>query len=106
VGLNSDLPFCNVTFVKLTASIQESRLRSQFIIGLKHSLSSASMMALLKKNNSIQQSRLRQSAICWILLGLLTLICSLSLPLVVQSQIPALPTIGVNLKGRVPKFAD
>ena len=89
-----------MTFVKLIASIQESRLRSQFIIGLKHSLSSASMMALLKKDNSIQQSRLRQSAIRWILLGLLILICSLSLPLVVQSQIPALPTNDKELVNR------
>jgi small conductance mechanosensitive channel len=89
-----------VTFVKLTALIQESRLRSQFIIGLKHSLNSASMMAFLKKDNSIRQSRLGQSASRWMLLGLLTLILSLSLPLAVQSQIPSLPSNDKELVNR------
>jgi hypothetical protein len=62
------------------ALIQKSHLRSQFIIGLKHSLGSTNMMAFLKKGNSIRQSRLGQSAIQLILVGLLTLILSLSFP--------------------------
>ena len=65
------------------ALIQKSRLRSQFIIGLKHSLGSTNMMAFLKKDNSIRQSRLGQNAIALILVGLLTLIFSLSFPLAV-----------------------
>jgi small-conductance mechanosensitive channel len=74
------------------ALIQKSRLRSQFIIGLKHSLGSTNMMAFLKKDNSIRQFRLGQNAIQLILVGLLTLILSLSFPLAVPSQIPSLPS--------------
>ena len=82
----------SILFIKLTALIQKSHLRSQFIIGLKHPLGSTNMMAFLKKDNSIRQSRLGQSAIQLLLVGLLTLILSLSFPLAVPSQIPSLPS--------------
>ena len=49
-------------------------------------------MTFLKKDNSIRQSRLGQSALRWLLWGLLTLIFSLSLSFAVQSQIPSLPS--------------
>ena len=82
------------------ALIQKSHLRSQFVIGLKHFLGSTSMMAFLKKDNSLQQSRLGQSAIQLILVGLLTLILSLSFPLAVPSQIPSLPSTEKELVSR------
>ena len=58
------------------------------------------MMAFLKKDNSLQQSRLGRSAIQLILVGLLTFILSLSLPLAVQSQLPSLPSNDKELVGR------